>query len=178
MDACCVRIIVPWDITIQISSYWLQTYLGVRVLGINLEGIKTVSGIFQEYAERLLNECGFTKFGFRILSAPLVDARFYWSHSSILHGKLGEHTHTHTHTHKHTHTHCVLQNVLQYLSGCHCDTVCIQADHGYNMNIITPRLHNQTPLESLTPPPPTCSPSPPKYREGFKIQPEFCMETQ
>ena len=40
------------------------------VLGINPEGIKTVSGIFQEYAERLLNECGFTKFGFRVLSAP------------------------------------------------------------------------------------------------------------
>ena len=32
--------------------------------------IKTVSGIFQEYAERLLNECGFTQFGFRVLSAP------------------------------------------------------------------------------------------------------------
>ena len=31
------------------------------VLGINPEGIKTVSGIFQEYAERLRNECGFTK---------------------------------------------------------------------------------------------------------------------
>ena len=40
------------------------------VLGINPEGIKTVSGIFQEYAERLLNECRFTKFGFRVLSAP------------------------------------------------------------------------------------------------------------
>ena len=37
------------------------------VLGINPEGIKTVSG---EYAERLLNECGFTKFGFRVFSAP------------------------------------------------------------------------------------------------------------
>ena len=45
--------------------------IGCRsVLGINPEGIKTVSGIFQEYAKRLLNECGFTKFGFRILSAP------------------------------------------------------------------------------------------------------------
>ena len=32
--------------------------------------IKTVNGIFQEYAERLLNECGFTKFAFRVLSAP------------------------------------------------------------------------------------------------------------
>ena len=31
------------------------------VLGINPEGIKTVSGIFQEYAERLRNECGFIK---------------------------------------------------------------------------------------------------------------------
>ena len=40
------------------------------VLGTNPEGIKTVSGIFQEYAERLRNECGFTKFGFRVLSAP------------------------------------------------------------------------------------------------------------
>ena len=40
------------------------------VLGINPEGIETVSGIFQEYAERLLNECGFTKYGFRVLSAP------------------------------------------------------------------------------------------------------------
>ena len=40
------------------------------VLGINPEGIKTVSGIFQEYAERLWNECGFTQFGFRVLSAP------------------------------------------------------------------------------------------------------------
>ena len=32
--------------------------------------IKTVNGIFQEYAERLLNECGFTKFAFLVLSAP------------------------------------------------------------------------------------------------------------
>ena len=40
------------------------------VLGINPEGIKTVSGIFQAYAERLLNESGFTKFGFRVFSAP------------------------------------------------------------------------------------------------------------
>ena len=32
--------------------------------------IKTVNGIFQEYAERLLNEFGFTKFAFRVLSAP------------------------------------------------------------------------------------------------------------
>ena len=39
-------------------------------IGINPEGIKTVSGIFQEYVERLLNECGFTKYGFRVLSAP------------------------------------------------------------------------------------------------------------
>ena len=31
------------------------------VLGINPEGIKTVSGIFQEYADRLRNEFGFTK---------------------------------------------------------------------------------------------------------------------
>ena len=40
------------------------------VLGINPEGIKTVSGIFQVYVERLRNECGLTKFGFCVLSAP------------------------------------------------------------------------------------------------------------
>ena len=45
-----VRIIVPF-VSIDCRS----------VLGINPEGIKTVSGIFQEYAERLRNECGFTK---------------------------------------------------------------------------------------------------------------------
>ena len=56
-----VRIIVPFVLTANIPG---------SVLGINPEGIKTVSGIFQEYAERLLNECGFTKFGFRVLSAP------------------------------------------------------------------------------------------------------------
>ena len=46
------------------------------VLGINPEGIKTVSGIFQEYAERLRNECGFTKLIPRLVRA-LVDARYY-----------------------------------------------------------------------------------------------------
>ena len=52
-----MRIIVPFVLTADIPG---------NVLGINPEGIKTVSTIFQEYAERLLNECGFTK----------VDARF------------------------------------------------------------------------------------------------------
>ena len=52
------------------------------VLGINLEGIKTVSGICQEYAERLRNECGFTKLD--SVSCPrlvrdLVDARYYYA---------------------------------------------------------------------------------------------------
>ena len=56
-----VRIIVPFVLTADIPE---------SVLGINPEGIKTVSGIFQEYAERLLNECGFTNFGLRVLSAP------------------------------------------------------------------------------------------------------------
>ena len=50
------------------------------VLGINPEGIQTVSGIFQEYAERLRNECGFTKLDSssspRLVRA-LVDARYY-----------------------------------------------------------------------------------------------------
>ena len=32
--------------------------------------IKTVNRIFQEYAERLLIECGFTKFAFCVLSVP------------------------------------------------------------------------------------------------------------
>ena len=63
-----VRIIVPWDITTNL--FVLTAYIPGSVLGFNPEGIKTVSGIFQEYAERLLNECGFTKFGFRVLSAP------------------------------------------------------------------------------------------------------------
>ena len=65
-----VRIIVPWDITIRISFRIDCRHTWECPLGINPEGIKTVSGIFQEYAERLLNECGFTKFGFRVLSAP------------------------------------------------------------------------------------------------------------
>ena len=51
-------------------SYQLTADIPGSVLRINPEGIKTVSGIFQEYAERLLNERGDTKFAFRVLSAP------------------------------------------------------------------------------------------------------------
>ena len=57
-----MRIIVPFVLTADIPGTG-------SVQGINPEGIKTVSGIFQEYAERLLNECGFTKFGLCVLGA-------------------------------------------------------------------------------------------------------------
>ena len=39
-----VRIIVPWDITTNL--FVLTAYIPGSVLGINPEGIKTVSGIF------------------------------------------------------------------------------------------------------------------------------------
>ena len=56
-----VRIIVPFVLTTDIPG---------NVLGINPEGITTVSGIFQEYAERLLNECGFTQLDFASCPRP------------------------------------------------------------------------------------------------------------
>ena len=56
-----MQIIVPSILTADIPG---------SVLGINPEGIKTVSGIFQEFMERLLNEWGFTKFGFHVMSTP------------------------------------------------------------------------------------------------------------
>ena len=64
----CVGIIVPFVLTAG------------SVLGINPEGIKTVSGIFQEYADRLRNECGFTQLDSAScphLVRALVDVRSY-----------------------------------------------------------------------------------------------------
>ena len=53
-------------------SYWLQELCPRNQSGRD----KTVSGIFQEYAERLRNECGFTKFGFRVLQVRILSAPY------------------------------------------------------------------------------------------------------
>ena len=61
------------------------------VLGSNPEGIKTGCGQVQEYADRLRNECGFTKLDSAScphLVRALVDVRFYKSSQCSLKHKL------------------------------------------------------------------------------------------
>ena len=123
-----------------------------RFLVINQEGIKTVSGIFQEYAERLRNKCGFTKLDSAScpsLVRALVDARyqeqdpsFQWLISkatpimsctpklTLARTHTHTHTHTHAHTHAHTHTHTRTHNLMYTLAN----------THTHNTSTYTPKI--------------------------------------